>query len=403
MTWTLLVPGALLAPAIAPQLARALRLPGLAGQLSLARAMPRESSAAAAVGGQSTVRPAPHWAWLAGHFGLDPAELATAPYAWRAAIAQQPAPPMPAPEDGQWVAHCTPVHMAIARDHFVVSDLGDAPLQPDEAVELLDLANAVLAAEAQAASAPADAGRLRLAQRDGQWFLVSPRPLAIQAWPIDAVLGQSVQDRLPVGTDARRWRILGNEIQMSWHASASAQARDAAGARAANALWLHGAGVWRPLAPMPPTRLRAEGAVAEAAVIAGWLDAAGVPLGTVPGTLGRDEGPANTLAICRDLFDAHAHQAWESWLERWPGVEARILAEMDLARRSHATRFDLVLSGAWQSRRITVPMRAPWWHRLLRPPGHAALLERWLTEAPAAADPLPRSTALRAGEAALSA
>jgi hypothetical protein len=403
MTWTLLVPGALLAPAIAPQLTRALRLPGLAGQLALARAMPRDTAAAAADAGQSALRQAPHWTWLARHFELDPAEVATAPYAWRAANAAHAAPLLPDPEDSQWVAHCTPVHMAIARDHFVVSDLGDAPLQTAESVELLDLANEVLAAEAQAASAPAGAGRLRLAQRRGQWFLLSPRPLDIQAWPIDAVLGQSVQDRLPVGADARRWRILGNEIQMSWHASASTQARDAAGTRAANALWLHGGGVWRPLAPMPRMQLRADDAAAEAAVIAGWLDAAGAPLGTVPATDAQDGPPANTLSICRDLFDAHAHQAWESWLERWPGVETRILAEMDCARRSNATRFDLVLSGARQARRITVPLRAPWWHRLLRPPGHAALLERWLTEAPPAPDPLPRGSARRAGEAALSA
>jgi hypothetical protein len=410
MDWTLLVPGALVAPRLAPELARALDAPLLAAQLRDARAVAAGPGRAATAHLAPEARQAVHWAWLAGHFGLDPAATATAPYAWHwigdatadvaadaeavagADVATGAVPDAEAdlPADRAdatlWVAYCTPVHLAIARDHFVVSDLGAAPLQDAEARELLDRANAVLAAEPPAARGAGEPP-LRLAQRGGTWFLLAPQPLELQTWQLDAVLGQSVQDRLPVGPAARRWRVLVNEIQMSWHASASAAAREDAGARAANALWLHGGGRWSALA-LPTgsgTALRMAGAVAEDAVVRGWLQAGGV---AAPA-----QAPTATLAVCRALFSAHAHQAWESWLEAWPAVEARLDAELDAARQAGARRFELVLCGAHGARVLALPLRTPWWHRLRRPTPAAAIVQRWLAE------PAPPAASARTGGA----
>jgi hypothetical protein len=391
MNWTLLVPGALLPPRLAPELVRALHAPVLAGHLAHARHA--HDTAGPGPVPRAVHRPsqAPHWAWLARHFGLDPEITPTAPYAWHCSAQPQPdAPPAtsrsgptgapePLPADAVWIAYCEPVHLAIARDHFVVSDLSDAPLHAAESAELLELANRVLGQDG-AGSAPT-AARL-LVGHPSTWYLLSPRPWEIHTWSLDAVLGQSVQDRLPTGADARHWRVLANEIQMCWHASASTEAREAAGQRTANALWLHGGGAWRTLANLPAPHLRCDGARAEEEVVRGWLQAAR----TEPHAARPDPGTAtrrDTLAICRDLFSPHAHQSWESWLAGWPGVEARITAEWDAAREAGASRFELVLCGSHEARSIALPLHAPWWQRLLRAPTMESLLQRWLTEAPA--------------------
>jgi len=379
MNWTLLVPGALLPPRLAPELARAMRVPSLVQQLALARPLPPVARAdAGAPSGAHTA--AAHWRWLAQDLGLDDTDLATAPYCWRGASADGAAP---AGDDDAWIAHCEPVHLAIARDHFVVTDLGDAPLTEPETDELLERANAVLAAETGGAPS------LQLHVRGGRWFLRSAEPLQLKTWSLDAVLGQSVQERLPVDTgrrgDARRWRVLGNEIQMSWHASRTSEQRETAGARTANALWLHGGGAWRRLHHVSARTLRVDPASAESAALHGWMlaGAGGAPI--APG--------ADVLALCRALFVPFAHQAWESWLERLGAVEAQLEAELQAARAAGARRFDLVLCGAAQARTIGLPLQVPWWRRLrahAHPP--AVVLERWLAE-PAPADALPGALA----------
>ncbi len=378
MNWTLLVPGALLPAALAPELARHMRAPVLAGQLDAARPL---APPAPAPGGGAAPQ-SPHWQWLSHRFGLDPGNLATAAYAW------QPAGPQIARAGGAlaaavWVAHCEPVHLAIARDHFVVTDLAEAPLQAEETRALLALANEVLAGETSASPGTA-APRLRLAIRDARWFLLSPVPLQIRTWSLDAVLGRSVQDRLPTGTDARRWRVLGNEIQMSWHASAVNAAREDAGSRTPNALWLHGGGVWQALGPTPSCILRAPDAPAEAAVVQGWMAAAAASPGATA-------APAGTLSICRALHAAHAHQAWETWLAQLPALDARIASELAEARAAGATRFDLVLCGNTEARAWTLPLAPSWWRRL-RPGTRApaTVLQRSLAEtAPTGADTVP--------------
>lgn len=372
MNWTLLVPGALLPPALAPEMARHLQLPGLVRHLAGAGAAVGPAPRLAPAGRPAAPTAAPHWGWLARRFGVADEPLASAPYAWRALGAQSAAVRADHRADGTvaaeptWLAHCEPVHLAIARDHFVVTDLADAPLQAAEAAELLALANTALAGDGDAAAAG-----WRLEARGGRWFLRGNAPLRLKTWSLDAVLGQSVQDRLPVGDDARRWRVLANEVQMRWHASAATAARDSAGVRAANALWLHGGGSWRPLAPAGIGTLRLDGAPEEAAVVRGWLQAAGTPV------VGGD-----TLAIFRGLFSAHAHQAWASWAQQMPAFAAHLEAELAAARSAGARQFTLVLCGSHECRALHLPLQPGWWQRWRsgqRAP--AAVLQRWLGEA----------------------
>jgi hypothetical protein len=348
MKWTLLVPGALLPAALAPELARAIRAPLLVQHLLGAQRGPELAAGEHSDG-------APHWSWLARAFGQATEPPVTAPYAWHADG------PGDAATRDCWIAHCEPVHMAIARDHFTVTDLGDDPLQTAEAARLFELAGEALAP-------PADAG-LRFAERGGRWFLLSERPLDLLTFGIDTVLGRSAHERLPAGADARRWRVLSNEIQMRWHASEVNAAREERGARAVNAVWIHGGGRWHPLPGGTVGALHADPGGAEAEILRGWMHAAGAHKG-------RD-----ALSLHRGLFAAHAHQAWESWLGQLDALALQIDRDLASARAAGARRFELVLCGAQTARSLALPLDRSWWTRWRGAPRDPArLLQRLLGE-----------------------
>ncbi|SPE23159.1 putative Signal peptide protein [Burkholderiales bacterium] len=374
MKWTLVVPGALVPAALAPQLASAVRAPQLVQWLARARPGPETSTGEHNAG-------APHWSWLARAFGLDDDPPVTAPYAWQASGEPDPR------SQACWIALCDPVHMAIARDHLVVTDFGDDPLEADEAQSLFTLANEVVCDAASPAAATAGGGAtagLRFARRGGQWFLLSDQGLQIETHALDAVLGQSVHERMPTGPDARRWRILANEIQMLWHASSVNQAREDRNARPANALWIHGAGRWRALRPGNVTQLRVEPDSTDDAVLRGWMHAAAQHAGSA---LPREAALAagDTVSLCREVFAAFAHQAWDSWLARLGALEHRIDQDIAAARERGLERLELVLCGARQARTVVLPLQAPWWRwPRSAPRAPAPLLQRWLGEAPTA-------------------
>jgi len=360
---TLLVPGALLPAGQAAEILAAVRLPQLAGRLASARWQATHHATGRCLG-------AAHWSWLAHTLGVAADPPVTAPYAWRALgdaarCADEAA--------SAWIAHCDPVHIVVARDHLRAADLGDEPLTDGECSALLALANEAARASG-GATGPGGAPALSFAVRDGQWFVQAPAELSIQTWPLDAVLGRSIQACLPAGSDARAWRRLENEIQMMWHASAVSEAREARGARAANALWLHGGGSWQALAGRGIKAADPLGAAPYErgqAVLHGWLEAGAAQPAARP-------APARILALHEGLFAAHAQRAWDRWLGGLAQLEARIEDEAGRAMRDGATTFELVLCGAREARRYRLAARPPgggraalgrWLRRIVRPGG----------------------------------
>lgn len=282
---------------------------------------------------------APHWGWLARAFGLAPRPLVTAPYVWAQNAAQGRSAP------GTWIAHCDLLHLALARDHLVAAGLGDAPVNELESRQLLDAARATV-----------QGSRFRIETSGRYWFLMADADSVpdLQTLPLDAVLGQSLQERTPAGADARGWRVLENEIQMRWHASEVNVAREERGARTANAVWVHGAGTWQPVPNRPFARWLAEEDSLEARVLAGWTHAA--QQGSVP---------SDVVSICRTLLPAFQSQAWESWIGLLPSVETQLQQELELAGRQGAAEFDLVLTGVHSARSFAIPRKSgrfrwPW-------------------------------------------
>ena len=282
--------------------------------------------------------------WLMRCFGGDAAPLPSAPYAWRTLAAANDGADL---DDDAWIAHCDPVHFALAQDHIRMLALDVDPLRDAEAEALLALANEAAAREGW-----------RFAIRDGAWFLRSPEPLQIDTVAPDAVFGHPVERWLPTGADARRWRVVANEIQMRWHASPVNDARERRGAPAINALWLHGGGRWAPL----PASAIGEVRGGDAAV-RGWVGATQ----TRDGMPGADAG--DTISIHSELQPAFRRQDWGAWLDQLPALGAWLDRELAESHMRGAREIELVLTGMAEVRRYAIRDPARRATRWLRWPG----------------------------------
>ena len=142
------------------------------------------------------------------------------------------------------------------------ADAGDASLnawlradpvfvQPDRGgARLMAWGNLGLsAADAEAFLAPlrllfGDAGFPISATAPERWYLMLPRDARLPAFtPPAEGLGEDLLAHLPEGPDARRWRVLLNEAQVTLHNHPRNVGRVAAGLLPVNSLWFWGGGV----------------------------------------------------------------------------------------------------------------------------------------------------------------
>jgi len=89
-----------------------------------------------------------------------------------------------------------------------------------------------------------DAGFQLDAPHPSRWYLRLPREAKLPAFASpDEALGDDVFDHLPSGNEARRWRALESEVQITLHNHPHNTARLAAGKVPVNALWFWGGGM----------------------------------------------------------------------------------------------------------------------------------------------------------------
>jgi hypothetical protein len=249
---------------------------------------------------------AAHLQWLADAFGVPGEPPPTAPYAWHAAGAEA------AGTDGAGSARqtwfCEPVHFVLGPERTVLAPIDRPALQPNEAEALLREAN----------EAALELGA-RIESRGGRWFLHTREPWSIKAPPLDAVLGASVEARLPRGVPAARWRRLLNDVQMRWHASDVNRMREERGEQVANGLWLHGGGTMAAL-PQAAFDLVDGGD----AVLDGWRRAAPAPV--------RPAAKQRRLSVWPHLFEPYWRKDWRAWAQEWVSLQQRLDAGDSPAR-----------------------------------------------------------------------
>jgi hypothetical protein len=306
MSVTLLLPGALLPREVVRALAEPLAQTGLASVLARAE-----------LAGDSEAAAPAHLAWLGERLFRREAPLATAPFAYAALAGRAP------PADVVlW--HADPVHLELARDHLVLTPLRALP-SDEEAMALIAAANAL--------AADAGAEFVRVA---GRWFLRTADHWDLRAQPLAAAVGASLHAVMPEGRDAPRWNRLLTEIQMTWHAHAVNEAREAIGTPTVNSLWLHGGGTWSTL-----PRAEYSAVHADDAEWRGAAEAAGIAAAKA------DAPPTDAaLLVWSELLEPRLLHDWVAWIAALRDLDAR------LAPLARSSALDLVLTGGTTVRRL---------------------------------------------------
>ena len=287
----LLLPFALPPAEMAADLLRAIKAPSLAMLLGRANTAPQRSF--------DDFAPAlPHERWLAERFGLQGNDAGqNSPPVARAAMNSLVA----AGDPGVWFM-LQPVHFHVTRDHLVLTDTRRLALTDADARSLF----------AAAAPAFAEAGLPLLYGDPGTWFLRADAWAGLQTTTPDAACGHNIDIWMPKGEHARAWRKLQNEVQMEWHTSEVNAARELAGLKTINSLWLWGGTATGALASAPYGRL---------ANLQGWLRAAG-PAETLAAHELIEDAPPLTLCVNDTLAEAALGSDWSEWLARLQVLEA---------------------------------------------------------------------------------
>jgi hypothetical protein len=310
---SLVLPFALPVPEFAPDLVRALQAPALATLLSRA-------SDAALHPLEPTARVLPHELWIARTLGLaNGAALGVAASSMRGYGLD--------PGDGTWFV-VNPAHIQIASSHLMMVDPRQLGLREDEGRALYESARACCE----------EAGHALLYGAPDTWFLRADDWDGIQTASPDAAVGMNLTDWVPTGAQARAYRKLQNEVQVSWYTHPVNAARESRGQAAVNAIWPWGAAS---VAAEHAQQLvaRAAGKLAAAPKVAtyaapGWLTALAERrfdnLDGIAGLLseiGNDDA-SGRLLVCGNVAAPAIAADWHGWLQEMHALEQTLFAPL---------------------------------------------------------------------------
>lgn len=307
---TLVLPGALVPPTWLKDPQWAARLDAHEAARRLARSFAAHATADQAAAPGALPHALPHETWLARRFNLEHGA------AWHAASAHADGV-----GDAAW--RVDPVHLRAGLDHVALSNMPAAELSPGDARALADVVQPLLV----------DHGMTLVVGPEGRWYLRADALLQVTTSTPLTALGRSIEAYLPAGPDARRWRRLVTEIEMTLHVHPVNEARERAGKLPINSLWLTGP-VPQPVssdrdrAPQPSVDSLLIGADASLWGVANLLGH-----GARAGSTGQHDAasavsPAGrTLQLVPDLLRARLAGDADGWLAVWEEVTAGALSD----------------------------------------------------------------------------
>lgn len=270
--------------------------------------------------------------WLARLFGLSGE---TVPLAALRRLGEDDA----APATGEWLC-ADPVHLHFARERLLLADAGELGITGAEAARLVADLNDFLADE------PGFGGFETRAPT--RWYLRLTSSARASFVPLSDVVGRPVSHFLPEGEDARRWQRIGNELQVFLHNHPINQAREAAGQRTINSLWLWGAGALPGTLAAPAPCVLADDVLARGLARAAGLE----PGAPVLAPTGRD-----TLVVLDALHRPSLYLDIDTWRSRLLELEAQWFAPLVAALKMRRVT-TLRISAPGDRQCVTLDIRA---------------------------------------------
>lgn len=324
----ILLPFSLPPAELARDLLRECKTPALAMLLARAQSVHYESVDAFS-------RSLPHESWLASQFGITQDPIRNSPPIARAAMQRRQL----ASEEGTWfVLH--PVHLHIARDHLVLTDIRQLALTEQESRNLFDAALPLFK----------EAGKSLVYGDAATWFMRADDWGDLRTSTPDAACGHNIDIWMPEGESARAWRKLQNEVQMHWHTHPVNQLREGCGDKPVNSVWLWG-GASSGSGPLTPRHDRTFN-------LHGWTSALAIsPDGA------RDFSAEETIQQASErgllMLDALLAPAlsgdWSAWLQHLHQLENDWFAPILSALRArHLDRISLILTNNTRLSEYTV-------------------------------------------------
>ncbi|HZW12410.1 MAG TPA: hypothetical protein VFF81_04380 [Noviherbaspirillum sp.] len=217
----ILIPFALPPAEMSADLLKELHLPALATLTARASGAARRNEVCTEFS-----RALPHEKWLSQQFGMADTMTGTgSPPIAKALMQSFGLPPHP----GRWFV-LQPVHIHIARDHLVLTDVRHLDLTEAESRSLFDIAKPLFE----------EAGKELFYGNATTWFLRSDEWTDLKTSSPDAATGHNIDIWMPKGPGERDWRRVQNEVQMHWHNHPLNEERETRRLKPINSLWLWG-------------------------------------------------------------------------------------------------------------------------------------------------------------------
>ncbi|RAM63378.1 hypothetical protein [Herbaspirillum rubrisubalbicans] len=319
----ILIPFALPPAELARDLLRQSHAPALAMLLGRGKAAPRQAH-------DPFSRALPHEHWLAQRFGLPPGAQDSSPAA-ASALMQGLGH---APQAGHWfVLH--PAHIHVARDHLVLTDIGQLQLQEEESRRLF------------AAALPlfTEIGHELVYGDERTWFIRADAWAGLRTSTPSAASGRNVDIWMPEGPGELAWRKLQNEVQMQWFAESLNEQREMRGQKAINSIWIWGGA---------DAGISAQAHYTQSFGLRGWLRAFGADSGQT-GAAEVAKGSGQRLLVLDALAEAALAEEWGLWLQHLEHLDRDWLAPLLVSLRAGTlASLNLILTGADRSVEVAV-------------------------------------------------
>ncbi len=128
--------------------------------------------------------------------------------------------------------HADPVFLKATSDRLLLFDAEMLDIRPEDADALTKLFNQHFAEDGWYLEAP----------HANRWYLRLPIMPALNTSPLVDVIGRNIDQYLPTGEEAKKWRSILNEVQMLFHSATANTQREAARLLPIKGIWLSGGG-----------------------------------------------------------------------------------------------------------------------------------------------------------------